>query len=101
MFTMTKEEILHLGTLSRLALLPAEVEKFSTEIDAILAYVSKVKDIIADDEIKGSVLGARFNVLRPDVVTNQPGEYTEKLLASLPQREGQFMRVMKILNQDE
>ena len=94
MFTMTKEEILHLGTLSRLALLPAEVEKFSTEIDAILAYVGTVKNIIADDEIKESVLGARFNVLRPDVVTNQPGEYTEKLLASLPQREGQFMRVM-------
>jgi len=101
MFIMTKEEILHLGTLSRLALLPDEVEKFSTEIDAILAYVSTVKNIIADDEIKGSVMGACFNVLRDDVVTNQPGEYTEKLLSSLPHREGQFMKVMKILNQDE
>jgi len=101
MSTMTKDEILHLGTLSRIALLPAEVDKFSTEIDAILEYVSTVKNIVADDSSTEPIVGARYNVLRADEVTNEPGEYTEKLLRAMPKRDGQYMLVKKILNQDE
>ena len=100
MSDMTKEEILHLGNLSRLALSPAEVDTFSTEIDAILADVGTVKDIVAD-EATAPMVGPRHNVLRTDRVTNEPGQYTETLLAAMPKREGQFMSVKKILNQDE
>ncbi|PIR98875.1 hypothetical protein COT87_02480 [Candidatus Collierbacteria bacterium CG10_big_fil_rev_8_21_14_0_10_44_9] len=98
---MTKDEILHLGTLSRIALSPAEVDKFSTEIDTILEYVSTVKNIVANDVGNEPMVGARYNVLRSDRVTNEPGEYTEKLLNAMPQRDGQYMLVKKILNQDE
>lgn len=101
MSTMTKDEILHLGTLSRIALSPDEVDKFSTEIDAILEYVSTVKNIVADDSNSEPMVGARYNILRADEVTNEPGEYTEKLLSAMPQRDGQYMLVKKILNQDE
>jgi aspartyl-tRNA(Asn)/glutamyl-tRNA(Gln) amidotransferase subunit C len=97
---MTKDEILHLGTLSRIALSPTEVETLSTQIDAILQYVSTVKDIVSDKAPEPNV-GARYNVLRPDEITNKPGKYTERLLEALPQREGQYMLVKKILNQDE
>lgn len=97
---MTQEEILHLGSLSRLALSPKEVETFRTEIDAILSYVGTVRDIVADDTSEPTP-GPRYNVWRTDEVTNEPGHYTETLLAAMPRREGQFMVVKKILNQDE
>ncbi len=96
--TMTKEEITHLGALSRIALTPAEIDSFQTEIDSILAYVSIVKNIAAEEKL-GSNVGARYNVMRSDEVTTVTGEHTEILLESMPHREGPFMSVKKILNQ--
>lgn len=97
---MTKEEILHLGRLSRIALTPTEVDSFQTSIDAILSYVSEVRDIAASDTTDPAV-GARYNVLRSDEVTHAGGSYTEVLLAAMPKREGRYLSVKKILNQPE
>jgi len=96
---MTKEEILHLGTLSRLALTSEEAEAFKTEIDAVLAYVSAVTAIVGSADTK--TVGARYNVTRADVVTNTPGQYTDVLLAAAPVREGQFVAVKKIIDQSQ
>jgi aspartyl/glutamyl-tRNA(Asn/Gln) amidotransferase C subunit len=95
---MTKDDIMQLGELSRIALKPAEIETLHAEIDAILAYVSTVQDLAGEGEV-GHVVGARYNVLRADEVTTTPGAYTETLLSAAPQREGNFLSVKKILNQ--
>jgi aspartyl/glutamyl-tRNA(Asn/Gln) amidotransferase C subunit len=95
---MTKEEIRTLGSLSRIALSDAEVETFNQEIDSILEYVGVVKDIASGEEDTKS-LGARYNVLRPDAVTNTPGQYTDVMLAAMPDTNGQFLAVKKILKQ--
>jgi aspartyl-tRNA(Asn)/glutamyl-tRNA(Gln) amidotransferase subunit C len=97
---MTKEEILHLGTLSRLALTDSEAEGFTKEIDAILEYVSQVTTIAGDDT-DAKVVGPIYNVLRADNITVEPGSYTEILLAAAPHREGKFVAVQKILDQSE
>jgi aspartyl-tRNA(Asn)/glutamyl-tRNA(Gln) amidotransferase subunit C len=94
---MTKEEIIHLGTLSRIKLSESEVATFSQEIDSILEYVSVVKNITSDEDVDDKKVGAVFNVLREDDVTNVPGTFTEVLLEAMPNREGQFMAVKKIL----
>lgn len=96
---MTTDEIRTLGRLARISLTDNEVESFNQEIDAILNYVSVVKDIAADE---GDItdLGVRFNVLRTDVVTNVPGQYTERILAEMPKKNGQFLAVKKILKQE-
>jgi aspartyl-tRNA(Asn)/glutamyl-tRNA(Gln) amidotransferase subunit C len=98
---MTKEEISHLGKLSRIALIPKEIDVLQTEIEAILAYVSTVTAIVSNESVSEKSVGARYNVLRPDEVTVVSGEYTETLLSAMPHREGQFMSVKKILNQTE
>jgi aspartyl-tRNA(Asn)/glutamyl-tRNA(Gln) amidotransferase subunit C len=95
---MTKEEIKKLGSLSRIALSEKEIESFITEIDAILEYVSTVKDIVSATG-SNQVLGAKFNVLRPDVVIHESGEYTEKILQAMPKTNGQYLSVKKILQQ--
>jgi aspartyl-tRNA(Asn)/glutamyl-tRNA(Gln) amidotransferase subunit C len=96
---MTKEEIRTLGNLSRIALSEQEVEVFNQEIDSILEYVSVVKNI-AGSAPETKSLGARFNVLRADVITNTPGEYTEAMLRGMPATSGQFLAVKKILKQE-
>jgi aspartyl-tRNA(Asn)/glutamyl-tRNA(Gln) amidotransferase subunit C len=97
---MTKEEILHLGRLSRIALAPAEVDAMQTSIDAILEYVSVVRDI-ASDTADVPQIGARYNVLRSDEITEPAGTHADVLLAAMPKLDGRFLSVKKILNQSE
>jgi aspartyl-tRNA(Asn)/glutamyl-tRNA(Gln) amidotransferase subunit C len=98
---MTKEDILHLGRLSRIALSEAEVEALATSIDSILEYVSVVRTMAGDSVATEPQVGVRYNVLRPDVITNEPGEAAPALLDAMPKREGRFLVVKKILNPSE
>lgn len=42
---LTKEEILHLATLSKLQLTDAEIEKYETQIDETLDYVQNLSEL--------------------------------------------------------
>ena len=98
---MKRDDIKHLGTLSRIELTETEIDDFTKEISAILDYVSVVQDIVAEDEGETMPdLGARYNVFREDVVTNQPDSYTEEILAEMPRKQGRYLEVKKILNTD-
>jgi aspartyl-tRNA(Asn)/glutamyl-tRNA(Gln) amidotransferase subunit C len=97
---MTKDEVKHLAKLSRIELSEAEVETFTEEMSAILAYVGQVKDIVAAGEEKVPVVGLRHNIFRKDEVTNTPDEFTKDILAEMPKTEGRYMVVKKILNTD-
>jgi aspartyl-tRNA(Asn)/glutamyl-tRNA(Gln) amidotransferase subunit C len=96
---MTKEEIAHLGTLARIRLTDDEIARFGDQITGILGYVSAVNEIVADAGVTKHV-GARYNVMRDDVVTNEPGAYAEELLVEMPERHGRYLAVKKILNPD-
>jgi aspartyl-tRNA(Asn)/glutamyl-tRNA(Gln) amidotransferase subunit C len=97
---MTKEEVIHLAKLSRIALTDEEVDSFTTEMSAILDYVSAVQDMVGDDVSGGPAVGPVHNVFRKDEVTNEPDQYTADIMAEMPQTEGRFLVVKKILNQD-
>ena len=97
---MTKEDVLELGEMARIKLTDEEVEKFTTEIDSILGYVSAINDIVADYGALTKKVGPVHNVFREDEVTNTPGEYTEAITAAFPDKEGPYLKVKKILNQD-
>lgn len=96
---MTKEEILHLSTLARVALTEEEAMKLRESITAILSYVSEIQSI-SGDAGEASLPPLR-NVFREDEVTNEPGSYTEDILAQAPRRHGQYFEVKKILSNDE
>lgn len=95
---MERSDIQHLATLSRLALSEAEIEKFRTEADAILAYVDAVKGLALT--LGEPTVGVHPNPLREDVVTNEPGEYREALLAALPKRVNNHALVKRIISAD-
>lgn len=96
---MTKEEILHLGTLSRIKLTDAEADELKGDISNILEYVSAIDAIVADTALTKQV-GARSNIFRTDEVTNAPGEYTDAIMAEMPETQGKYLKVKRILNPD-
>lgn len=96
---MTKEEILHLGALSRIKMTEEEVEGFKSEIDSILAYVGAVDRLVEKGDLSKTP-GPISNVFREDSVTNETGSFAPDLVAAFPDKQGSYLKVKKILNPD-
>ncbi len=90
---ITKEEIKNLAQLARIEIKEDEAESLRKEIDSILDYVSKINEISGDSEDKPVLK----NVMRDDEITHKSGEFTEDLLSNAPGREGNYLKVKKIL----
>lgn len=97
---MKTDDVLRLAHLARIAVTDEEATQLTNEIDAILEYVGAVTDVAGTDTVTPNV-GAVHNVFRTDEVTNEPNQYTEALLAAMPETDGRFMKVKKILQQDD
>jgi len=96
---ITKEDILHLGTLSRIKLNDEEVERLQNEVGEIIGYVSTINEIVAETDLTKKV-GAVHNVFREDVVNEQKETTPEELIEAFPKKEGRFLKVKKILQND-
>lgn len=92
---MNREDIAHLATLSRLELSEQELQNFEGELSSIMSYVGAISDIAS--EVGVPEVGVRHNIFRPDVVTNEAEEYTDRLVASMPHSDGRYLKVKKIL----
>jgi aspartyl-tRNA(Asn)/glutamyl-tRNA(Gln) amidotransferase subunit C len=98
---MQREDIEHLATLARLKLTETELQALPAELSSIMSYVSVISEMASEDADITPVLGARHNILRPDVVTNVADEYTADLIAEMPHTEGRYLKVKKILGATE
>jgi aspartyl-tRNA(Asn)/glutamyl-tRNA(Gln) amidotransferase subunit C len=98
---MKKEDIKYLANLSRLELSDEEVEKYANQFDEILHYVDKIKQFSStDNDFKIENTSVK-NVFREDDENIQEsGIYTEDILDEAPQRQDDFVKVKKILNND-
>lgn len=92
---ITLQDIEKLATLSRLSLTDTEKEKYRGEIDSILGYIDILKKVSTGKPVP--VMSKNKNVLRDDENPHEPGIYTEKLLDLAPKRDGQYVKVKKIL----
>jgi aspartyl-tRNA(Asn)/glutamyl-tRNA(Gln) amidotransferase subunit C len=91
---ITREEIEKLATLSRIQISDEEKESMSKDIESILEYVGQIKNISTSVDRETPSLR---NVMRDDVVTHESGEFTDDLLSLAPAREGNYLKVKKIL----
>ena len=97
---ITQKDILHLADLARITVAPEEIERLQQEINDIVSYVGAIQSLTTDVDTKQ--LGVRYNVARPDAVTNEPGSYTKDLLSAAPDTDGRgYVRVKQILDQDQ
>ena len=94
---MDKDKVLDLARLARIELSDAEAAKLSKEFDAILNYVSEVKGITAGDGGHEPADFAVRNIMREDGEPHESGVYTEDILSQAPAREGDYLKVKKIL----
>ncbi|MEI6478990.1 MAG: aspartyl/glutamyl-tRNA amidotransferase subunit C [bacterium] len=92
---ISKDDIKKLAILSRLEISDGELESVSKEIGSILEYVGTIDSAIAGEEnIDAPVI---YNNLREDEDPNETGKETETLLSSAPKRDGNFVKVKKVM----
>jgi aspartyl-tRNA(Asn)/glutamyl-tRNA(Gln) amidotransferase subunit C len=89
-------QVKKVAKLSRLQLSESEVDEFTHQLSAVLDYMEKLNEL---DTAKIEPLAHCLpitNIFREDSVKQSLG--TEKTLANAPQRDGNFFKVPKILD---
>lgn len=94
---ITLKEVEKLALLCRIELTEEEKQRFTGEIDSILGYITDIQKITGT--ITEKPLPEHRNVLREDSNPHAAGQFTEAVLSQAPKREGDYIRVKRILNQ--
>ena len=101
---ISREEVLRIAELAHLGLSPEEVDTYRGQLDGILSYIDKLKQVdISNVEPMAQVLhpGADPDAkdahpeLRDD--TPQPCDIANEVLATAPDAEKPFFRVPKVI----
>ncbi|MEI6528556.1 MAG: Asp-tRNA(Asn)/Glu-tRNA(Gln) amidotransferase subunit GatC [bacterium] len=90
------KDIEKLAQLSRIDLTDEQKQTYLKEIGSILGYVDQIKNAIAKSGEEREI-GDLRNVARPDAVTNDSGSNTKEIVEEFPQKEGDYLKVKKIL----
>jgi aspartyl-tRNA(Asn)/glutamyl-tRNA(Gln) amidotransferase subunit C len=94
----TTEEVKKLATLARIRVEDSELEKFTSEFDAILAYVGQLESLrLPTSDVRPPELR---NVMREDSEPHAPGMYTEKIAEQFPARENNALLVKQIIQHE-
>lgn len=94
---ITLAEVEHVARLARLDLSEAEKERMRAQLDAILTYIDKLRQLNTDSVEPTSHAIPMVNVMREDEV--RPSFPGGEMLANAPERDGDFFRVPKIIEE--
>ena len=94
MVTVDIKDVENLANLARIELSEDEKNSLLSDMEDILGYVSQIESIPTKEVSEEFPVR---NVMRDDVVTHIKGQYTEDLLSNAPAREGNWLKVKKIL----
>jgi aspartyl-tRNA(Asn)/glutamyl-tRNA(Gln) amidotransferase subunit C len=92
---ITPEEVEHVARLARLALSPEEINTFTGQMDAILAYVETLNQLDTGGIVPTSHAVPVENAFRDDTV--RPSIGVDNALANAPDRVEDFYRVPKVI----
>ncbi len=94
---VTPELVRHLAELSRLELDDAEVERIIPELRSVLAYFERISELDVDslEELVRPIFSE--NVLRADEPA--PGLSQEEALALAPERENDFFKLPRVVEE--
>ena len=94
---ITPEDVRHVARLARLELSEAELERMRAEMDAILAYMDKLRSLDTTGVEPTSHAVPLRNVMRDD--EPRPSFPRDDMLANAPDRAGNFFRVPRIIEE--
>ena len=92
---ITKEEVLHVANLARLNLSDQEQEKMTEQLDTILSYVDKLKELDTSGVVPTTHAHKKVNAFREDVI--QESLPVEEALSNSPEQNGEMFKVPKII----
>ncbi len=95
--SVSSDDVKRLANMSRIALSEAEVEKLRGEIESILAYVDTVQKVALPEGVAASPHLDVVNAMRDDNNPHDSGMHTEELLKQAPDRDGNYLKVKKVL----
>ena len=90
------KDIEKLAKLARIELTENEKETYVKDISSILGYVDQIKDAVAKVGEERKVSDLR-NVMRADEMKNESGANTEVVVKEFPAKDGNYLKVKKIL----
>ena len=90
------EQVRKVAKLARLDLTEQEIGEFTDQLISILGYVEKMNELDTAEVQPLAHCLEVSNVFREDVVKESLG--TDKTLANAPERDGEFFKVPKILD---
>ena len=96
---VTPELVRNVSKLARLAIDEAHVTRYAGQLESILGYVDKLKEVDVADVEPMAQPPAAPNTLRPDVAG--PALPREQVLANAPETDGPFFKVPKVIGGDE
>ena len=93
---LSKEQVLKVGTLSRIRLTDEEVDRFALQLSSILDYVGKLTELDTDDTEPLAHALPIHNILRRD----EPRESLapEQALGGAPEATDGFFRVPRVID---
>jgi len=94
---LSREEVLHVARLARLALSDDEVTRFGAQLSAILDHAARVSEVAADDVPHTSHALPLANVFRDDEVRECLPQ--EKALSTGPEIEDGRFKVPRIIEE--
>lgn len=96
MAKITRDEILKLAKLSRLELSDNEVNRFTKEIEDVLSYVEILDKANVDNLRPTYQVSGNVNATRDDSMIDY-GTTKEDLLKNLPNRQGDLIKVKRMI----
>ena len=95
---MDIEIIKKLAIMARVDMGEKEMQEIGDSFGPILSYVGQIQEVSDSNESDyQEVSDEPINITREDVVTNQTGFYTDKILGQAPAVENGFLKVKQIL----
>jgi aspartyl-tRNA(Asn)/glutamyl-tRNA(Gln) amidotransferase subunit C len=92
---LTRDEVLHVATLARLSLEPAEIDLFTRQLNDILTYVEKLQELDTIGVPPLAHVVPVFNVFRDDAV--RPCLDRDAALENAPAKEAGAFLVPRII----
>ncbi len=91
-------DVAYVAKLARIALTPAQTERFGLQLGALLEHVAALSELAVEDVAATAQVVPSQNVARDDVP--RPSLERETVLDAAPERQGAYFRVPRIIAED-
>lgn len=95
---ISREEVLHIAKLSRLAITEEEAVRYQKQLSAILDYVGQLTEVNIEGVQPVAQITGREHVTRQDVVRSSETS-RETLLDAAPRRDGEYVATMGVFEE--